>query len=147
MICYVRKVNYYETDQMGIVHHSNHIRYFEEARLFWMEEYGILYSELEKMGIVVPVISVDCQYKIPLRYGDCVGIKVCLVRFDGIKLKFAYEIADPGTGKIHAEGQSSHCFLNADMKPILIRKKQPEIYQKVVAALKEDGGVGRKDMR
>ncbi len=78
MICYVRKVNYYETDQMGIV---------------------------------VPVISVDCQYKIPLRYGDCVRIKVCLARFDGIKLKFAYEIADPGTGKIHAAGQSRHEFM------------------------------------
>lgn len=143
---YVRAVNYYETDQMGIVHHSNYIRYFEEARLFWMEEMGIRYHELEKEGIIIPVTFVDCRYASPLHYGDCVRIAVRLARFDGIKMEFAYEVIDPETGQVHTTGKSGHCFLDSGMKPILIKKKQPEVYRRVVEALREDGGTGRKGM-
>ncbi len=59
---YSRSVNYYETDQMGIVHHSNYIRYFEEARLQWMDEIGLSYRGLEERGMIIPVTFVDCQY-------------------------------------------------------------------------------------
>ena len=52
---YIRKVQYYETDRMGIVHHSNYIRWFEEARIFYMEKMGYSYSEMEKTGIMIPV--------------------------------------------------------------------------------------------
>lgn len=143
---YVRTVNYYETDQMGIVHHSNYIRYFEEARLFWMEEIGICYHELEEMGIIIPVTFVDCRYASPLHYGDCVRIVVRMAKFDGIKMEFEYQVIDSQTGEIHTTGRSGHCFLDSKMKPILIKKKQPEVYRRVVEALQEDGGIGRKGM-
>ena len=61
MIKYSRSVNYYETDQMGIVHHSNYIRYFEEARLHRMDEIGLSYSGLEELGVIIPVTFVDCR--------------------------------------------------------------------------------------
>lgn len=143
---YRRRVNYYETDQMGVVHHSNYIRYFEEARLTWMEEIGISYSAMEKEGIIIPVTFVDCQYKIPVRFDEVVDIKTSIAKFDGVKMEFVYEIESPETGVLHTTGRSGHCFLDADLKPVLVRKKQPEIYQKIVDALREDGGVGRKGM-
>ena len=85
MIKYSRSVNYYETDQMGIVHHSNYIRYFEEARLHWMDEIGLSYSGLEELGVIIPVTFVDCRYKNPVRFGDTISISVRISKFDGTK--------------------------------------------------------------
>ena len=59
---YERKANYYETDMMGVVHHSNYLRYFEEARIAFMDSLGIPYKELEENGIMSPVLSVQCVW-------------------------------------------------------------------------------------
>ena len=60
---YERKVNYYETDRMGIVHHSNYIRYLEEARCVFLETLNIPYAYLESIGINIPVLGVNCDFK------------------------------------------------------------------------------------
>ena len=60
---YIRKVNYYETDKMGITHHSNYVRYMEEARLHFLDELGWSFDKLEDEGISSPVISISCNYK------------------------------------------------------------------------------------
>ena len=131
MIKYSRSVNYYETDQMGIVHHSNYIRYFEEARLHWMDEIGLSYSGLEELGVIIPVTFVDCRYKNPVRFGDTISISVHISKFDG---------------KLRSTGSSGHCFLDKDMRPVLIRKSYPKLYEIMIQALHEDGGEGRKGM-
>lgn len=146
MKSYKRLVNYYETDQMGIVHHSNYIRYFEEARLNWMDQIGLSYSGLEEMGIIIPVTFVNCSYKNPVRFGDQIVINVRLTKFDGIKMEFAYEIIDESSGEIRSTGSSGHCFLDRGMHPVLIRKSRPELYEIMLRALREDGGRGRKGM-
>ena len=135
MIKYSRSVNYYETDQMGIVHHSNYIRYFEEARLHWMDEIGLSYSGLEELGVIIPVTFVDT-----------ISISVRISKFDGIKMEFAYEVCDEATGKLRSTGSSGHCFLDKDMRPVLIRKSYPKLYEIMIQALHEDGGEGRKGM-
>ena len=61
---YTHRVQYYETDQMGIVHHSNYIRWFEEARIDWMRHCGISYREMEKQGIIVPVLELIVRWSI-----------------------------------------------------------------------------------
>ena len=132
---YSRPVNYYETDQMGIVHHSNYIRYFEEARLHWMDEIGLSYSGLEERGMIIPVTFVDCQYKKPVHFGDTICISVRMAKFDGLKMEFVYEVRDEATGE-----------LRRDMRPVLIRKSAPELYDIMLNALHEDGGAGRKGM-
>lgn len=76
-----RKVNYYETDMMGVVHHSNYIRWFEEARISWMEEGGVPYSEVEANGIQMPVVGVLCDYKVPAKFGDTVCIEAYTKEF------------------------------------------------------------------
>ena len=58
-----RKINYYETDRMGVVHHSNYIRFLEEARCDWLEKAGMPFSVLEENGITIPVLGVNCTYK------------------------------------------------------------------------------------
>ncbi len=66
---YERKIYYYETDQMKIVHHSNYIRWFEEARIDFMKKMGLPYDEIEKRGILIPVLEASCRYKKAFRYG------------------------------------------------------------------------------
>lgn len=69
------EVRYYETDQMGIVHHSNYIRYFECGRTAMLKEVGLPMEEVENAGIMMPVISVECKYKVPARLGDMLRIE------------------------------------------------------------------------
>ena len=63
-------VRYYETDQMGIVHHSNYVRYFECGRTAMLKELGLPLEKLEETGVMLPVVSVECRYKVPAKLGD-----------------------------------------------------------------------------
>ncbi len=75
MMNWQHKVQYYETDQMQIVHHSNYIRWFEEARTYLMDEMGFSYFQMEEEGIVVPVLSAYAEYKSMVRFGETVEIE------------------------------------------------------------------------
>ncbi len=125
---FVRRVNYYETDKMGVVHHSNYIRYFEEARTFFMEEAGYDYPRLEREGIMSPVISVECEYKKPVRYGDTVNIDVYLVSMTAFRCAFRYEVSDAATGERRAVGRSEHCYLNGEGGIVNIQRQRPEFF-------------------
>ena len=126
---YDRSINYYETDQMGIVHHSNYIRYFEEARLDMMEQVGLSYAAMEEHGLIIPVLSVACEYIKPVLFGEKVQIHTRLVKFDGIKMQFVYEINCGG--ELRTKGESRHCFLDKEMKPVRMKRQFPEIYQRM----------------
>ena len=67
-------VRYYETDQMGIVHHSNYIRYFECGRTDMLKKLGLPIERIEEAGVMLPVISVECKYKVPAKLGDTLRI-------------------------------------------------------------------------
>ena len=126
---YDRSINYYETDQMGIVHHSNYIRYFEEARLDMMEQVGLSYAAMEEHGLIIPVLSVACEYIKPVLFGEKVQIHTRLVKFDGIKMQFFYEIYCEV--ELRTKGESRHCFLDKEMKPVRMKRQFPEIYQRM----------------
>ena len=76
MDTYRHRVQYYETDQMKIVHHSNYIRWFEEARIDYLEKAGISYTGMEERGIVSPVVSVGAKYLRMVRFGD--EVRICV---------------------------------------------------------------------
>lgn len=135
-IYYKRNVNYYETDRMGIVHHSNYIRYFEEARLYMMEKIGLDYPEIEKRGIIIPVLYVECEYAKPLRYGDILRVEPKLTKYTGLKMEVSYEIYHEETGELCTKGKSGHCFLYPDMKPVRMKRDFPDIYEKLNQYLK-----------
>lgn len=124
---YVHHAQYYETDQMGIIHHSNYIRWMEEARLDYMSQCGVPYKELEEMGIIIPVLSVSCQYRSMVHFDDCVTIKVKVVRYSGIKMNLEYMFINTETGELTTTGTSSHCFLNQNYRPISLKKDYSQI--------------------
>ena len=126
---YDRKINYYETDQMGIVHHSNYIRFFEEARISFMEQVGYPYERLEAEEIISPVISVACKYIHPVRFGDSIRICVRLTSVTRVKCAFSYEIRDLKTGEMRAKGTSEHGFVSRTGRPVVLPKEKPEFYK------------------
>ena len=123
---YIRKINYYETDKMGITHHSNYVRFMEEARIDFLEQIGCSYEKMEKEGIVSPVIGIECEYKRSTTFGDELRIQVEIVEYKGVKLSVAYKMINTKTEEIVFMAKSHHCFLNAERKPIALSKWYPE---------------------
>lgn len=126
---FYRTALYYETDKMAVVHHSNYIRWLEEARIDFLNKIGLPYDEMEKNGVMIPVLSVSCQYKYAVRFNDTVCIKLKLEEFNGLKFKISYRITQKETGDIRALAESSHFFVNNDFKPIRIKNVNPLIYE------------------
>ncbi len=126
---YQHKVQYYETDQMGIVHHSNYIRWFEEARTNFMEEMGCGYHVLEQEGVISPVLAVEAKYLRMVRFGDTVTITTSVKQYNGIKLTVGYQVVDNKTGMTMCTGETKHCFLDATGRPISLKKEKQDYHQ------------------
>lgn len=126
---YERKVFYYETDKMGIVHHSNYIRIFEEARVSFINQIGIPFEDIESMGLMMPVLSVTCNYKHPLVFDEPFAVHTKVVKFNGVSIEMEYRITSRKSGELCADGRSSHCFTDLNLKPVRIRHSHPEVYR------------------
>ncbi len=129
---YKRKVNYYETDPMGITHHSNYIRFMEEARMQLLEDMGWPMKRLEELGLTSPVVSVSCQYKRPTTYGDVLSVETAVTRYTGVSLSISYSIKK-ADGETAVTAESVHCFINSEGKPVAIKKLLPELDQALKA--------------
>ena len=90
MFTFERKANYYETDQMGIVHHSNYIRWFEEARLEMLRAMGLPYKKMEDNGILIPVLDVSCSYKHPIRFDETLVLTLRIQNYNGVRLSLIH---------------------------------------------------------
>lgn len=119
---YIHKVQYYETDKMGIVHHSNYIRYMEEARVDFLEQIGWGFDRLEQAGIVSPVVGVQVRYKQPCRFPETIEIHVTVEKYNGVLLHIGYEMKQTQTGVVVCTGHSEHCFLDTAGKPIRLKQ-------------------------
>ena len=133
---YLHIVQYYETDKMGITHHSNYIRWMEEARVDFLSQIGWEFAKLEAMGIVSPVLTVSCDYKLPTRFSDKVTIKVAVKEFKGVKLFLNYEMKNE-EGRIVCSGTTSHAFLNTEGKPIRMKQEFPELFETLCSLVEE----------
>ncbi|MDR3766727.1 MAG: thioesterase family protein [Butyricicoccus sp.] len=129
MIEYVHKVQYYETDRMGVTHHSNYIRWMEEARVAFLDAIGWNYARLEEQGVSSPVVSVQGDFKNTTTFDDSVVIGVRVKECSGVKLVVSYEMHNQATGQLVFTGTSSHCFLAQDGKIIRLQRSFPEFYQ------------------
>ncbi len=127
MELYKHQVQYYETDRMGIVHHSNYVRWMEEARMDFFRQMGCGYEELEAQGIISPVTSVECKYKVTTTFADVIEMDVQVAEFKGVKLKLKYIMKRDG--EVVCEGYSEHCFLDKDGKIISLKKCNPAVYE------------------
>lgn len=133
---YEHKAQYYETDQMGIIHHSNYIRWFEEARVNLMEQLGLGYDIMEQEGIISPVLSVQCDYKSMTHFNDVVLIQAKVLEYTGVKLTISYVVSDKKTSEVRCTGESKHCFLNKESRPISLKRSHPK-FDKLIADYKE----------
>ena len=135
MDIYERTPYYYETDQMRIVHHSNYIRWFEEARIHHLESIGIRFAELEDSGVVCPVLEVQAAYKQMVRFGDTVRISTRLNFYNGVRYGYAYEVHHAGTGALCCTGSSLHCFLDTEGNILRLRRDRPDLHALMLAEL------------
>lgn len=124
-------VQYYETDKMGITHHSNYIRWLEEARIDFLSQIGWSYAKLEEEGIISPVVSVECKYMKPTTFMDTVDIEVSVREFKGVKLKLKYTMKN-SNGDTVCEAGSEHCFLDEKGIPIKLHKEYPLFYNALI---------------
>ena len=88
------RVRYSETDQMGVVYHGNYAQFFELGRTEWLRKLGISYKELEISGIMLPVISLSCNFIKPAKYDDVLTIQTILLKKPMVKIVFDYKITN-----------------------------------------------------
>jgi len=125
---YFHLAKYYETDQMAVIHHSNYIRWFEEARVDFLEQIGLGYDKIEAAGVYSPVLGITCEYKSSVRFNETVMIVAKLMFFNGIKMTIEYQVLDADTKQVRAIGESKHCFLTKDFKPASLKRDYKEMY-------------------
>ena len=124
---YTKTAKYYETDQMGVIHHSNYIRWMEEARVDMLNQLGYPYRRFEEMGYISPVLHVDCEYKKSVKFDDEVRIIVRLQEAGRVKFTLRYDIYNLSEGGVlSACGTTTHCFLRKDRRPVLMDKEMKE---------------------
>lgn len=133
---YQHKVQYYETDQMGIVHHSNYIRWFEEARTDMLEQIGMGYHVMEEKGVISPVLEVHAQYRSMTHFGDTVEILLQVKNYNGITLQLEYQVRDVVSKEIRCVGETKHCFLDKQGKLLSLKRSDNEVHQ-IFSKLKE----------
>ena len=124
MAAFSRRVQYYETDMMGVTHHSNYIRWMEEARVDLMDRIGFPYSRMEAEGVLCVVKSLQVNFLKPCTFGDEVDIAVTVRDFNGVVVTLAYDM------KVRDElvfsGTSEHVFLNREGRFVRMKKMMPE---------------------
>lgn len=135
MQSYIHTVQYYETDRMGFTHHSNYVRWMEEARIWFMDQLGWGYQRFEDEGIISPVAAVECRYRKTTTFPETVNINVSVEEFRSIKLRLKYIMTNQN-GEIVCEAASEHCFIDKDGKFVRIDKEYPE-FARLLMEMKE----------
>ena len=110
---------------MGITHHSNYIKFMEEARVGFLEEIGLPFQDVEAIGIVSPVISLEIEYKHPSVFSDVLDIEVYFSVYNGVKFELLYTMKNAKTGDIVATAKSRHCFMRDGRIYSFKRDKNP----------------------
>lgn len=134
---YLHNVQYYETDRMDCVHHSNYIRWFEEARCFFLAELGFGYDRMEREGILSPVLKAEARYLSMARFGEAVEIETTVNSYTGTRITFGYTVRDRETGAIRCQGSTAHCFIGAADRPLSLKKHLPQMHEIMIRYLVE----------
>ena len=131
------RVIYADTDAMGIVYHTNYIKWFEVGRNEYLRELGYPYFRLESEKLWLPVASVECLYKAPARYDDILEITAWMSELKAASLTMSYEIRKEETGELLVTGSTRHAITDDQMKPVRFKRYNPELYQLVTKAMEE----------
>lgn len=132
-----RKVQYYETDMMGVTHHANYIRWMEEARIDFMDGIGFPYKQMEAEGVLSPVKSLQVNYLKPCTFGDEVDITVGVKDFNGVVITISYDMRVNGEPVF--TGTSEHVFLDRDGKFVRMKRVMPAFCEAVEKQIAGEG--------
>lgn len=121
------QVRFNEADPLGIVWHGHYIRYFEDGREAFGNMHGLSYLDVYKHGFVIPVVSVQCDFKFSLKYGDKVIVETKYVPTEAAKMKFSYKLFNAATGVLVATGTSVQVFL--DKEESLLQLSNPLFFE------------------
>ena len=119
---------YSETDQMGIVHHSNYTVWFEAGRTDFLKNTGISNTNIEARGVLLPLHEMNCQYKSPARYEDEILVITCQKHLSRVRISFAYQVLNAENNKLLATGETMHAWTDKVLKPINAEKIVPDVY-------------------
>ena len=127
------RVRYAETDQMGIVYHSNHLIWFEIGRVELMRQLGFTYRDMERDdGRFIAVAEVKCRYRAPVRYDDEVVVRTRLTTVRESVVNFSYELVRADNGELLAEGETTHIVTDANMKIAALPDKYMKAFRQAV---------------
>ena len=127
------KVRYQETDQMGIAHHSVYPIWFEEARTNFIKSIGISYSEIEKLGIMLPLTKLSCKYIRPALYEDILIIQTKVKKLTNVKIQFEYKVFKEQ--QLINEGETEHPFVDKSFNLINLNKVNQELFKLISSAI------------
>ena len=128
MFVYQHKVHYYETDRMGVTHHSNYFRFMEEARVAFLDAIDASYARMEADGIISPVMAIDGRFLHTTTFDDLIDIEVYIRETSLLKLRLGYRMR-VGEKEVF-EGTSLHCFLDKEGRPVRILERYPQFAPK-----------------
>ncbi|PSL51329.1 acyl-CoA thioester hydrolase [Salsuginibacillus halophilus] len=131
------EIRYAETDQMGVVHHSNYLVWCELGRSDLFRQLGFSYKEMEDKGLLAPVTEVNLNYKQPAHYGEDIYVYTWIQGYNGLRVSYAYTIQKP-CGTVCVDGTTTHVCVDKDtFRPKPLRRVMPElheVYEKVKLA-------------
>ena len=137
MFEYSRAVYYYETDKMGVVHHSNFIRWMEEARDSFFNAADLAYTVTEGHGVLCPVTDVDVKFRHFAAYGDVFTVRLEMIKYTGVRFRMFYSIVNQD-GAVLMEGESGHAFVSTDYKPVALPKVIPERHELMLKLMQKE---------
>lgn len=131
-------VRYAETDQMGIAHHSVYPVWYEVARTDLIKELGMSYSDMEKMGVMLPLTDLESHYIQVAKYEDLLLVRARVEKLSAARIRFGYEVYREGDLKPINTGATAHGFVDSStFAPINLKKKYPDLYSLMQRAVED----------
>jgi acyl-CoA thioester hydrolase len=128
------RVRYAETDQMGVVYHSNHLIWFEVGRVEMMREMGFSYRDMEREdGRFIAVAEVTCRYRAPVYYDEEVVVRTRLKKVREKVIIFSYELVRADDRTLLAEGETTHIVTDSTMKVVPLPEKYLTAFRAAMA--------------
>ena len=121
-------VRYAETDQMGVVHHSNYPIWFEAGRTDLLKQMKLSYTSIEAKGVLLPLYEMNCKFISSARYEDEVTVATQVKKLSPVRAVFSYQVINALSGRLIATGETMHAWTDRALKPINAKKAMPEIY-------------------
>ena len=121
------KVRFNEVDSLGIAWHGHYVRYFEDGREAFGDEYGLGYLDVYRNGLATPIVKLNCDYKRPLVYGDFIVIETTFIDSPAARIHFRYKIYKLGQPEVIAEGETTQVFLDVESRTLLLNN--PPFYE------------------